>query len=386
MKRIKRYLNSIGIEKNFGYVSIGNIVSTFFGAILWFIIAAKLSAEEFGGLNYEISLATLLTSVGIMGFDTTLTSFLAKGVTKMLAESIFLILVASAIVSIILLFVYPSIAVILLIVSMLFFTLTEAKNLGDQNFKKYMWLMIVQRFITLFFVPIFYFLFGFEAAIYGFTLSYFLTSYEIFKRLGSIKISISTLIPIKNYFFHSYILGVSKTLPYFFDKLLILPLFGLSIVGYYQFGVQILAIVSIFPIIFYGYLLPRESQKRDTISFDKYARIGLISSSLLSFLLILCIPFLIDLLFPKFLLATFSAQIILLAGIPLTMSSIYNSIFMSRDLSWNVVIGSIIFIGIQSLGIVTLGSIYGLIGLSISTTVAATLQCIYLMIIKRRLH
>ncbi len=321
-----------------------------------------------------------------MGFDTTLTSYLAKGVTKMLSESLFLILVASAVISIILLFVYPSIAVILLIVSMLFFTLLMAEKLGNQNFKKYMWLMILQRFISLFCVPIFYFLFGIEGAIYGFTVSYLLASYEIFKRIGSIKLSISTLIPIKHYFFHSYILGVSKTLPYFFDKLLILPLFGLSIVGYYQFGVQVLTIISIFPVIFYGYLLPKESRQSDTTSLDKYIRIGLISSALLSFLLILCLPALIDLLFPKFQLATFSAQIILLAGIPLTMSSIYNSMFMARDFSWNVVIGTFIFIGVQSLGIVTLGSVYGLVGLSISTTIAATLQCIYLMIIKRKFH
>jgi O-antigen/teichoic acid export membrane protein len=386
LKKLRRYLFSIGIEKNFGYVSIGNIVNTFFGAVLWLIITSRVSAEEFGGLNYDISLATLFTSVGIMGFDTTLTAYLAKGVTRMLSESLFLIIVACAVISIILLFVYPSIAVILLIVSMLFFTLIGAENLGNHNFKKYMWLMISQRFISLFCVPVFYFLFGIEGAIYGFTVSYLLVSYELFKRIGSIKLSISTLIPIKHYFFHSYILGVAKTLPYFFDKLLILPLFGLTVVGYYQFGVQVLSIISIFPVIFYGYLLPKESRQSDTVSLDKYLRIGLILSSLLSFLLILCLPTLVEVLFPKFQLATIPAQIILLAGIPLTMSSIYNSMFMARDFSWNVVIGTLIFIGVQSLGIITLGSIYGLIGLSISTTIAATLQCIYLLFIKRKFH
>ena len=375
----------MGFEKNLGYVSIGNIVNTFFGAVLWLIIASKMDASEFGILNYEISIATLLTSIGIMGFDTTLTAYLAKGIAKMLDESIFLVFVSASLLALILFFLYPSSSVILLLVSMLFFTIAEAQNLGDHKFKRYMWLMILQRLISLGAVPIFYFYFGIEATLYGFVLSYILVSYDIFRRLKYIRISLSTIIPVKNYFFHSYILGISKVLPYFFDKLLILPLFGLSIVGYYQFGIQVLSIISIFPVIFYGYLLPRESKKSNNDSIKIFTRFGLLCSGVLTGILILFLPQIILMLFPKFTIAIISSQIILLAGVPLTISSIYNSIFMAKGLSWNVVIGTLIFIGVQSVCIVILGNLYGLVGLSVATTVAAIVQCLYLVVVRNRL-
>src|SRR5690606_2852300 len=96
--------------------------------------------------------------------------------------------------------------------------------------------------------------------------------------------------------------------------------------------------------------------------------------------LILSLPTLIVNLFPSFTPAIFSAQIILLAGVPLTISSVYNSVYMAKQQSWYVVLGSLIFIGSQSLCIVLLGSLFGIVGLSISTTIASIIQCVYLMI------
>ncbi len=381
MKDLRKFLKSIGFEKNLGYVSVGNIVHTFLGAILWLVIASKLNANEFGLLNYEISIATLLTSIGIMGFDTTLVSFLAKGVNKMLYEATFLIIVLAGLMVLLMMVFYPSYPVISLLLSMLLFSLVEANNLGKHSFKKYMWLMIIQRVLTLIFVPLFYFIFGIQATLYGFVLSYILTSYEFFRWLKHIRISISTLIPIKKYFIHSSILGVAKVLPYFFDKLLILPLFGLSIVGYYQFGVQVLTIVSMLPVIFYGYILPRESKKSSDDSIKVFSKFGLISSSILSILLIVSLPTIIISLFPTFIPVIFSSQVILLAGVPLTISSIYNSIFMAKEKSWEVVLGTLIFVCFQSMGIVILGNLMGIVGLSIATTLAAITQCIYLVYI-----
>lgn len=377
---------SIGFDKNLGYVSLGNIINTFFGAVLWLIIASNLNAVDFGSLNYDIAIATLLTSIGILGFDTTLTAYIAKGTTKMLDESFFLIIVSSFLIMLFLLIIYPSVPVIMLIISMMIFTLVESKNLGEHNFRKYMWLMIFQRIISLISVPLFYFYIGIEAALYGFILSYLLVSYEIYKWFKQIRISISTLIPIKNYFFHSYILGVSKVLPYFFDKLLILPLFGFATVGLYQFGVQVLSIISILSIIFYGYLLPKESKNSNKNSLKIFSKMGLITSTFLTILLIISLPTIILSFFPHFSSAIVPSQIILLSGIPLTLSSIYNSIYMARGHSVNVVIGTIIFISFQSIGIIILGNIYGLIGLSISTTFASIIQCGYLILARGILY
>jgi O-antigen/teichoic acid export membrane protein len=384
VKRFIKIFKTFGLEKNLGYVSIGNIANTFLGALLWFIIASKLSATEFGGLNYDISIASLVTSVGVLGLDTTLTAYLAKGVNKMLYESTFLVIISGGAITFLLLIFYPSPSIILLTLSMIIFTLIESENLGNHKFKRYMWLMIIQRLISLLTVPLLFIYVGIEWALYGFVISYVVVSYEFIKWIRNIQISISTFRPIARYFLHSFILGVSKVLPYFFDKLLILPLFGLAMVGYYQFGVQILSVVSMLPVIFYGYILPRESRNSNINSKDTFLKFGMVSSILLTVLLFLSLPFLIETLFPRFSSATLSAQLILFAGIPLTISSIFNSVMMARGDSRHVVLGAIIFVGFQSIGIVLLGNMIGLIGLSISTTVASILQCTYLYFMEKK--
>jgi O-antigen/teichoic acid export membrane protein len=193
-------------------------------------------------------------------------------------------------------------------------------------------------------------------------------------------LSVSSILPIKEYFFHSAILGIAKVLPYLFDKLLILPLFGLTVLGYYQFGVQVLTVVSMLPVIIYGYLLPRESKNSSNDSIRVYTKLGIITSGILSASLIFFLPSIVVNLFPSFISAIFPAQVILMAGVPLTISSVYNSVYMARKKSWHVVIGSLIFIGSQSLFIVLLGNLLGIVGLSISTVIASTIQCAYLII------
>jgi hypothetical protein len=51
-------------------------------ALLWFILADGITAADYGSLNYYISLAFIFTSLGIMGFDTTLATFVAKSICK----------------------------------------------------------------------------------------------------------------------------------------------------------------------------------------------------------------------------------------------------------------------------------------------------------------
>jgi O-antigen/teichoic acid export membrane protein len=370
----------VGFEKNLGYVTVGNIVNIVLGAILWFFIASQLNAMEFGNLNYNISIATLLSSIGIMGFDTTLTAYVAKGVNRMIYESAFLLLLASGVITLILIMLYPSVPVILLVIAMIFFTLVEAENLGKHLFKRYMWIMICQRVIALISIPLLSQFIGIEGALYGFALSYWLVSFDFFRYLKNIKISISTILPIKKYFLHSYMLGISKLLPYFWDKIIILPFFGFAMVGYYQFGVQILTIVSILSFILYGYILPQEAKAKGGSTLKKFTLLGIILSVVLVAVLIVLVPYAIAKLFPNFVNTVLSVQLILLAGIPLTITAIYNSIHMAHGESKYPVIGTMFYLVCQTVGIILLGNIWGVVGLSIATTIASSVQCVYLVL------
>ena len=381
--RITRAFNRIGLEPGLAYVTLGQVFYTGFGALLWFYLASSLTASTYGLLNYDISVVTIFVAVGIMGFETTLTTYIAKGVYKMTGEAIFLVLLAAVLLSLLIYIIFNSYSLGLLLVGMLIFTLAEAELLGKREFKSYMILIIVQRTMTLFSVPIMLSLYGVEGAILGFAISHIIPSYRFLFSLKQIKFSVSTIRPIRKYFLHSYALGISKVLPYFSDKLLILPLFGAATVGYYQFGVQILIVVSTIPLIFYSYLLPRIAGG-DKFSMKKTELLCVVSASISSFLLIISTPIIIRWLFPYFISAIGSTQIILIAGVPLAISAIYNSRFMAVERSSFVITGSLIFLVAQYTGIILLGFSFGLTGLSTAMVVAACIQCLYLYLKKSK--
>jgi O-antigen/teichoic acid export membrane protein len=123
--------------------------------------------------------------------------------------------------------------------------------------------------------------------------------------------------------------------------------------------------------------LPNEAKTKSIHGLRKFTLFGILTSVLLVSILILTVPYAITAFFPKYMDAIISIQIILLAGIPLTISSIYNSILLAHGNAKNAVYGTFIYLGFQSMGIIILGSVLGLIGLSLSTTISATIQCIF---------
>jgi O-antigen/teichoic acid export membrane protein len=375
---------ALGIDKGVSYVSIGYIFYTVFGGVLWFILAAEMPANDFGILSYYFSIAVILGAISILGFDSTLTTFLAKGVKKMLSESVFLTSAAALIISIILAISFKSLPIILIFLSPLFFTLSLAEILGKRLYKEYMIMLIIQRVLSLIFVPALFASHGIDGAMYGYSISYLPLCYRFFISLRTISFSVSTLRPIKNFLFHSYALGILRSLVVFSDKLIIAPLFGIIILGYYQLGIQILMTVSVLPVILSHYLLPQQAANKNE-NVKKIERLGLVLSVLITVFLIYLTPFIISNLFPRFEVAQTSTQIVLIAGIPLSLTAVLSSYFMARQNSLDILIASGIFLGTEYALIAVLGQWYGLVGISLSPVLAASAQALFLFVMKRRI-
>jgi O-antigen/teichoic acid export membrane protein len=373
----------LGIDKGVSYISIGYSFSIVFGGVLWFILAAQMSANEYGIMNYYTSLSLILGTIAIFGFDYTLTTFLAKGTTKMLSESVFLTSVAALIISIILAISFKSLVIILLFLGPLFFTLSLTEVLGKRHYKEYMIILIGQRALSLILVPLLFASNGLDGAIFGYSISYLPLCYRFFVSLRTVTFSISTFRPIKNLFFHNYALGISKSAVIFSDKLIIVPLFGVIILGYYQLGVQMLMAISIIPVILSHYLLPQQAANKNE-NIKKIERLGLALTILLTVSVIYFTPTIISYLFPKFEVAQTATQIVLLAGIPLAATAILSSYFLAAEKSRDVLIASGLFLGTQYVLIVILGRWYGLEGLSLSLVLAASAQALFLLAMKRR--
>jgi O-antigen/teichoic acid export membrane protein len=383
MKLLQKLSGLLGSSKGVIYVSIGNFVSISLGTLLWFILATQMTASSFGSLNYYISIATISMSFGIMGFDTTLTTFLAKGVTKMGPQASLLVLITGITISIILLLIFMSAALVLAFLGLLFFTLSVAECLGKHLYKEFMMILTLGRLLSLILVPVLYTQNSFEGALYGYAIAYLALSYRFAISLTKLDFSLSTLKPIKTFFFHSYALTVSKQLLYFSDKLIIMPLFGPILLGYYQFGFQVLITVSVIPLIVTHYFLPEAAANRNSHGKGLQA-VAVISSIIMTIILIIFVPSIILNFFSKFQASILPTQIILLAGTPLTISAIYTSTLMAKEKSFHVFLSSAMFLIIEYTLLFILGSLYGLIGLSVSVVVATAIQALYLFIVKNR--
>ena len=383
IKRFLKVLSTLRSEKGLIYVSVGNLFFTFFGAILWFFLATQMPTDEYGSLNYFISVAAIFTAVGLMGFDSTLTTFLAKGLHKIQGEASALVCVAAAVLSIALWLIYGSSPLILAFLGVLFFSLSSAELLGRHFYREFMLIMIGERIISLVSVPILFWLYGVEGALLGYALSYLPFSYRFFGSLKKFNLDLSVLKSVKSFFYHSYGLGLSKTFVYSSDKLIIMPLFGLTILGEYQLGIQMLTALSIIPLILYNYLLPQhaagKSDKKRLRTIEVY---GIIITVLLTLSMVFLMPLIVVAFFSDFYNSILSNQIVLFAAIPLSMVAIYNSVLLSREKSSMVIIGAIIFLLSQYALLVTLGTFFELIGLASATLIASAVQASFLYFVR----
>lgn len=376
MSKFYRLLNSIGLEKGLAYVSLGNAVYIALSAILWLYLASQLDPTAYGEINYEVSVVTILTSIGIMGFDTTIPALVARGTLKVEQESISLILLSTITISIILVVIFNSISMAVLLTGMLFFTWVSVDYLGKHEFKNYMIIMALQRGLSLASVPLLYSVFSIDGAIYGWGISYLVLSAPFFKMIKRFTLTFFTVAKIKSYFIHAYILGIAKALPYFIDKVIIMPLFGASTVGYYQLGIQISMVTYIIPVVLYSYLLPKQAAGNEDLTKVKW--LGLFASIFLTLLLFFTLPYIVVNYFPNFEEGVTAARITVFSSIPISISSIYNSNFMAKGKSRPVVIGIGIFVSIQFFLIIYLGNIFYLSGISLATVIASSAQCLYL--------
>lgn len=344
-----------------------------------------MPANQYGSLNYFLSIVTISTAVGILGLDSTLTTFLAKGITKMLSEAVFLTWMAAIVLAVFMLLIFASLPLMLTSLGVLFSVFSAAEILGNRSYREYMIVLIAQKLVSIVSVPLLYSFYGIDGALYGYAISYFPVCYRFFASTKKISFSISTFRPIKKFFFHSFGVGISRVLPLFSDKLIILPLFGVSILGYYQFGIQVLSVISVIPVILYHYLLPQEAAENKSFDIKKVERLGVISSVSITIILMILTPTIITHLFPEYKKSTLSTQIVLLAAIPLSISALFNSSLLAKEKSFQVLMASAIFLVTQYIFIGALGWIYGLLGLSLSTVIASIIQAVFLVLVNRKI-
>ena len=344
----------------------------------WLLLASLQSVEEYGETSYMISMASLASSFALLGLNTAVTTFIPKGHEKIHIAANQIVLLSSIVAALIV--SQRDWLLGFFVLGMTFWMMSIYEFLGRKAYKEYAIANIGARGCQLLLSIILYYILGIPGIIIGFTISFFLFSHKYFLSIKYFKKDFSEIQGKMKFALHSYSFNMSNALLMYFDKIIIPPLFGYAILGYYQLGFQFLMFLGMIPISFFQYLIPEES------SGNKKTRLRLIGFGLsigLAVLLYSLSPFIIDIFFPHYQNSLDSIRLMSIGIIPMMIAYIINSKFLSEGNTRGVVIGAIIYQILQITLIISLGRLIEITGLALSVVIALSGQAIFLFIYKR---
>jgi len=365
-------------NKGLIYIIIGNI----FGALLtggfWLLLASLQSVEEYGETSYMISMASLASSFALLGLNTAITTFIPKGHEKIHIAANQIVLFSSIVAALIV--SQKDWLLGFFVLGMTFWMMSIYEFLGRKAYKEYAIANIGARGCQLLLSIILYYILGIPGIIIGFTISFFLFSHKYFLSTKYFKKDFSEIQGKLKFALHSYSFNMSNALLMYFDKIIIPPIFGYAVLGYYQLGFQFLMFLGMIPISFFQYLIPEES------SGNKKTRLRLIGFGLsigLAVLLYSFSPLIIDIFFPHYQNSLDSIRLMSIGIIPMMIAYIINSKFLSEGNTRGVVIGAIIYQILQITLMISLGRLIEITGIALSVVIALSGQAIFLFIYKK---
>jgi len=367
--------------KDISLIGIGDVTASAISAIFWFYLATLVLPEEYGEIHYFIGIATIASTLSLVGQQNTLTVYISKN--KSIFSTLFFISLICSILSFIILYVFFNrFDIGLLAIGFVIFAHGIASNLGSQNFKKYTIYSIIQKSLMLIFsLSIFYF-FGIEWILLGIAFSYFIYSKIFISGLKMNKFQFSEIKVNKKFIFSNYFLMLTNIITTQVDKLLIVPILGLAVLGNYSLAIQILTIMSILPSVIFKYVLPRASRN---IIDVKLRQNVIIFSFVLAGIGVLVLPTILPIFFDKFTEVAVIIQIMSLSIIPLTINSFYYSKFLSLENAKIPLYGGIVSSIVLIAGMLILGSVYGTIGIAVTHVLTYSSLCLVSYIMNKKL-
>src|SRR5437867_5673892 len=129
-------LGFLGTHRGLIYVSAGNLLGAVLTGGFWLLLATMQSPEQYGTTNYNVATASFASIVVILGLNTVVTTYLAKGSTRISVEAnqvVFISAIGAAAIMTILRGWMSG----LFIVGMAFWTMSLYEALGRKLYKQY---------------------------------------------------------------------------------------------------------------------------------------------------------------------------------------------------------------------------------------------------------
>ena len=367
--------------KDIAAVSSGDIFGSAMSAIFWFYLASQIDPSSYGEIFWFLGIAGIFSTIALFGTVSTITVYTAKKI-QIQSTLNFISLSASVILSLIVIVLFPSFYTIdvgIILIAYVINTLAIGDLLGRKQYTSYSKYTLVQKGLTLGLGFLFFHLFGYEAIIFALACSYMFYIKRIYSIFREMKIDFGLIKQRIGFITNNYLtfiltgaVGGGQV-----DKIIVAPLLGFAILGNYSLALQIINVMMIFPSIFYKYLLPQES----TGTSNKQVKIFVILFSIfMSVSGIFIAPTLIENFFPKFIEAVDAIKIMSLVVIPVSIALILEAEFLGNERSKIVIIGAGISLVFLTIGMIVLGSWFGIIGVAWSLVIATTAKTSFYLI------
>lgn len=374
--RIKEIILSL---KGLTTLGVTDLLANAISAIFWFYMASLLGAKSYGEVSYVLAIAGISSTVSLIGSQNTLTVYTAKN-EKIQSSIYFLTLSTGTFASILLFIIFSNSGMSLLNWGYVVLGLASSELLGRKLYKSYSKFMIIQRIIMVVLAIGLYYSIGPSGVIIGIGISFFIYLVILYNGFRDSPINFRLLKTHSKFMMNSYVLNLASSVGTSVDRLLIAPIFGYTILGNYQLGLQFLSILQIFPNIIYKYTLSHDASGIPNLRLKK---ITVIISTAIALLLSILAPFIVPIFFSKYDNAVTVIQIISLANIPSSITFVYQSGFLGTEKSKVVVFGQIIYLVSQVVGILLLGQMFGINGVAFALFVALSIECLFYFIINK---
>jgi len=361
-----KWTNNIRGIKEIGIIGISNIVGSGISAFFWIYLAKLMGAENYGELGYYISIGGIVTSISFIGGPMAITVLVAKKI-KIESTIHFLSISGSIIAAIILYISFVNIGLSVYVIGAVIYNLSVSELLGRKYYKKYSIYFIIQKILFVIFSLILYYIIGPEGVLIGTGLSFIPFAIQIYRSFKNTPMNYHLLKTKWKFITNNFLIDLSQVLNGQIDKLVIGPLFGFTVLGNYYLAIQILNMLAIIPEIVKKYTVPEDSSRNNTTKI-KLLTIGF--SVILALCGMIIAPKIISIVFPEFNDSLALIPIISLSIIPGTISTLYTSQFFAHEKSTYILQTNIISIITLVTGVITLGQIFGVIGLAYSLLIS----------------
>ena len=366
-------------EKDLASIGIANIIGSGVSALFWFYIASIINPEQYGEIHYFLGITGIAQLISLVATSNVFTVYTAKNIK--IQSTLILISLGTSLASAVTLFVlFTRADISLLLFGYVIFEMINGILLGEKLFSTYSKIFLIQKILTFVLGTTFYFIFDIEGIIFALALSYLPYIKILITELRSSKINFSLLENRKGFLVNNYGLNLSGAMGSQLDKIIIAPLLGFQLLGNYSLALQFFVILLILPNVVFKYLLSHDSSGKEKKNLKKYTILLTIGFAVIG---IVILPLLIPVLFPKFMESIDAIRIMSVGIIPATISLIIQSKFLALERSRFVLISKVINVLTILIGFVTLGPIYGIVGLAIVFVLASSFESIFLFSISK---